>query len=524
MEKAVEMIGITKTFPGVVANHAVDFWIEKGTVHGLLGENGAGKTTLMNVLYGLYQQDAGEIRIAGKRVTIGSPRDALELGIGMVHQHFQFVPRMTVADNFVLGMHSPREPLLEDRRTIHARIRRFSEQYQLPVDPARPMWQLAVGEQQRVEILRALYRGADVLILDEPTSVLTPQEVTQLGSILENLVQMDKSVILITHKLDEVMSMTHRVTVMRDAEVVGVRETFNTSPDELVRMMVGRDLGSPLPKVAGTTARAAMQVQSLHVRDDRGLPVLKDLSFEIQEGEILGIAGVDGNGQVELEETLVGLRPVESGQVFLAGREVTHLPAVARRRLGLAYTPSDRYLRGLVKGFSVSENLILGQHWIRPYSNRGVFAQSAVVQHAKELVNEYRIHTPGIDTPAGSLSGGNAQRLIMARELSSDPRVILACQPTRGLDVGATEYVRNQLLRQRNGGAAVLLISADLEEIMILSDRISVLFEGEIVGTLSSDKAEVELLGHMMAGSRPDMPSAPVGQPDPDQEAGDASA
>jgi simple sugar transport system ATP-binding protein len=501
VDPVVEMVGITKRFPGVVANRSVDFLVQRGHVHGLLGENGAGKTTLMNILYGLYHPDEGEIKINGTAVTINNPGDAIELGLGMVHQHFQFVPRFTVAENFLLGMRSPREPLLEDRRKVYARIRQFSEQYNLPVDPSRPMWQLSVGEQQRVELLRALYRGAEILILDEPTSVLTPQEVIQLASILENLVSMGKAIIFITHKLEEVMKMTHRVTVMRDGAVVGTLETGQTSREELVHMMVGRPIGACPPKIDLSAAeKPALRVESLRVLDDRNLVALKDLSLEVGAGEILGVAGVDGNGQTELEEAIVGLRPIASGQVFLGDQGVTRIPVRGRRGLGLAYIPSDRYLRGVVRTFSVSENLVLGQHTRTPFAQRGVFNNQSIANHARERVKEFDIRTPDTATLGGKLSGGNAQRLILARELGADPKLIVACQPTRGLDVGATEYVRNALLEQRNQGVGVLLISADLEEIMTLSDRIAVLYEGEIVGILDCEEAEVSTIGMMMAG------------------------
>ncbi len=504
MDPVVEMIGITKAFPGVVANRAVDFCLYRGEVHGLLGENGAGKTTLMNVLYGLYQPDEGEIRVHGSPVTINNPGDAIAVGLGMVHQHFQFVPRFTVAENFLLGMRSPREPLLEDRRRVEARIRQFSEQYHLPVDPGRPMWQLSVGEQQRVELLRALYRGAEILILDEPTSVLTPQEVTQLADILSNLAAAGKSVIFITHKMEEVIEMTHRVTVMRDGAVVGTRETAQTSREELVRMMVGRAIGACPAKVDLAAQQPALRIAALRVQDDRGLTALKDVSLEVKAGEILGIAGVDGNGQTELEEAIAGLRSSGSGQVFLGDRDVTRAPVQVRRALGLAYIPSDRYLRGIIRDFSVSENLVLGQHTRDPFARRGIFDRQGIAHHAQALVKEYNVRTPDIATLGGKLSGGNAQRLILARELASNPRLILACQPTRGLDVGATEYVRNKLLEQRNQGVGILLISADLEEIMLLSDRIAVLFEGEIVGTVPCEGADVDSIGLMMAGaSRP---------------------
>lgn len=500
MTKVVEMMGITKAFPGVVANRALDFELEEGEVHGLLGENGAGKTTLMNILYGLCDMDEGKIKINGQMVTIRNSRNAIDLGLGMVHQHFQFVPRFTVAENFLLGMQSPHEPLLEDRHQVYARIREFSKQYQLPVDPARLMWQLSVGEQQRVEILRALYRGAQILILDEPTSVLTPQEVTQLADILQNMISMGKSVIFITHKLEEVMMMTQRVTVLRDGEVIGTLTTKDTNRSELARMMVGREIGSPPPRIeVPGTDEPILRVESLHVADDRGLPAVRGISFKVKTGEILGIAGIDGNGQIELEESIVGLRPLTSGRLFLMGHDVTY-STVRQRRRSLAYIPSDRYLRGVIRDFTVAENLVLGKHLYNPFSNKRRLEPQIITNHSEQLVEEYQIRTPSVTTAGGKLSGGNAQRLILARELSDEPTAILACQPTRGLDVGATEYVHKQLLEQRNRGTAILLISADLEEIMTLSDRIAVIFEGQIMGTRVTGQADVETLGLLMAG------------------------
>ena len=505
MTTIVEMTGIVKTFPGVVANRSVDFELEGGEIHALLGENGAGKTTLMNVLYGLYQPDDGIIKINGETATINSPRGAISLGIGMVHQHFQLVPRLTVAENFLLGMSSPRAPLLDDRRQVEEKIREFSGQYHLPVDPARPVWQLSVGAQQRVEILKSLYRGAQILILDEPTAVLTPPEVSQLEGILDTLISMGKSIIFITHKLEEVMKMTHRITVMQDGAVVGTLKTKDASRGELARLMVGREI-SP-PKVKETDlGDPVLEIKSLQVRDDRDLPAIKDLSLEVRAGEILGVAGVDGNGQVELEEAIVGLRPTVSGQILLNGREVTPWSVYARRKSGLAHIPSDRYRRGLVSSFSVAENLVLGHHKSKPFAEKyGLLNLSAIFQGAERLVEEFQIRTPGISTPGGKLSGGNAQRLILARELDKKPEVILACQPTRGLDVGAIENVHNRLLNQRSQGTAILLFSAELEEIMTLSDRIAVLYEGEIMGIMPRQEANVETLGLMMAGVSADV-------------------
>jgi simple sugar transport system ATP-binding protein len=496
------MVGITKKFPGVIANNKVNFSLRAGEVHGLLGENGAGKTTLMNILYGLYDADDGIIQLKGKPVTINNSNDAIHLGLGMVHQHFQFVPRFTVAENFLLGVSSPREPLLEELSKVNKKIREFSSKYQLPVDPSRKMWQLSVGEQQRVEILRALYRGAEILILDEPTSVLTPQEVKQLAIILENLISAGKSVIFISHKLEEVMMMTHQVTVMRDGKVIGSLKTKDTTRAKLARMMVGRDIPSITNRGhSDSRSKPVLQINNLSIKDDRSLEAVRNVSLEVYSGEIIGIAGVEGNGQVELEESIVGIRQISSGKITLNHTDITNAP-VQNRRKNLAYIPSNRYLRGVIGKFSVAENSVLGKHERRPFSFSGYLSINNILENAKDLVEEYQIKTPNIQTKVGKLSGGNAQRLILARELSAQPDVILACQPTRGLDVGATQYVHEKLLEQRNAGAGILLISADLEEIMKLCDRIAVIFEGKIMQILDREDAEVETLGLLMAGSQ----------------------
>lgn len=501
MTVVCEMRGITKRFPGVVANSSVDFQVTKGDVHALLGENGAGKTTLMNILYGLYQPDEGQIRIDNQSVHIKNPHTAIALGIGMVHQHFQLVPRFTVAENFQLGMSKPNLPVLENHRQVVDKICQFSAQYNLPIDPERPVWQLSVGEQQRVEILKSLYRGAEILILDEPTAVLTPQEVEDLEQVISRLTAMGKSIIFITHKLEEVMKMTRRITVMRDGKVIGTLNTADASREEVARLMVGREICVPKVQksVSGSTI---LEIKALRVMDDRGLPAIKDLSLDVRAGEILGIAGVDGNGQTELEEALVGLRSVKAGHIFLNQVDITHLPVYNRRKKGLAYIPSDRYKRGIIQGFTISENLILGQHRNTNFDKqKGILDLNTISQNATRLIKEFQIHTPGIKTLGGKLSGGNAQRLILAREIDKTPTVILACQPTRGLDVGAIENVHARLLAQRKRGAGILLFSTELEEIFTLSDRIAVLYEGEIMGIFDREEAKLDRLGLLMAGT-----------------------
>ncbi|MBC7242547.1 MAG: ABC transporter ATP-binding protein [Anaerolineae bacterium] len=500
MTALVEMRGITKRFPGVLANDHVDFVLEAGEIHALLGENGAGKTTLMNILYGLYQPDEGEIYVKGRPATIHSPHDAIQLGIGMVHQHFQLVPTFTVAENIVLGLPSRREPFLESRRRVHQQIAEVSRAYGLAVDPSCLVWQLSVGEQQRVEILKALYRGATVLILDEPTAVLTPQECERLFEILLALVQDGKSVIFISHKLDEVMAISHRVTVLRDGRVVGTARTQDITKQELARMMVGREM-CPIEKPPASPAGPVIALQDIWAHDDRGLPALRGVSLEVCAGEILGIAGVDGNGQAELEEVLTGLRHPHRGRYLLAGQDVTHASARELFEAGLAHIPADRNRFGMVADMTLAENSILGLEGKPPFTRFGMLRYREMEQHCSHLIREYDIRAPGPAAFAGTLSGGNAQKLILAREISRRPKALVAAQPTRGLDIGATEYVRRKLLEQRERGCGVLLISTELEEILALSDRIAVIYEGQIVGMVDPACVDIEQLGLMMAGA-----------------------
>lgn len=495
------MRGITKRFPGVLANDRVDLTVQEGEIHALLGENGAGKTTLMNILYGLYQPDEGEIRLYGKPVEIRSSHDAIALGLGMVHQHFQLVPPFTVAENIVLGMPSRRGPLLEDRRWIRRQITELSERYGILVDPDSYVWQLSVGEQQRVEILKALYRGANLLILDEPTAVLTPQETESLFSTLFSLVNQGKSVIFISHKLDEVMAISSRVTVLRDGRVVGTVETAQTNKNELARMMVGREVFLTIEKPPARIGSPLLEMEQVWALDDKGLPALRNISLVVREGEILGIAGVDGNGQAELEEVLTGLRHVTHGTIRIAGRNLANASPKEFMRHGVAHIPSDRHRFGLVADMSLTENMVLGYAEDPPFTRRGFLDHQAMAEHCARLVREYDVRTPGLTIQAGKLSGGNVQKMILAREISRQPKVLIAAQPTRGLDVGATEYVRKKLVEQRDRGCAVLLISTELEEILSLSDRIAVLYEGQIVGEVDPTCVDMEQLGLMMAGA-----------------------
>ncbi len=498
--EAVLLRNITKSFPGVVANDRVTFDLQPGEVHALLGENGAGKTTLMNVLYGLYRPDEGEIWVRGRRVHLRSPRDAIDLGIGMVHQHFKLVAPHGVAENVALGLSGT--PFWAPARTVGRRLKELSERYGLPVDPDRRVWELSAGEQQRVEILKALIRGAQVLILDEPTSVLTPQEAGELFKVLGRMKAEGHGVIFISHKLDEVLSVADRITVMRRGRVVGTVRAEETDKAALARMMVGREVVFRLTKKACQPGEAALVVEDLHARTDRGTPALRGISLAVCRGEILGLAGVAGNGQRELVEVLTGLRRPERGRVAILGQDLTRASARRIADAGVAHVPEERIRLGIVPGLSVEENLILKKHHRPPFCRAGGLRLAAVRQFAGRAIEEYRIMTPGPRTPAKLLSGGNIQKLILARELSGNPALVIAAHPTYGLDVGATEQIREILLRQREAGAGILLVSEDLEEIMELADRIAVLFRGEIMGTVLAGEATLEEIGLMMAGER----------------------
>ncbi len=494
------MRSIVKRFPGVVANAGVDFDLRAGEIHALLGENGAGKTTLMNVLYGLYQPEEGAVYVKGRAVRFHSPLDAIAHGLGMVHQHFMLVRPFTVAENIILGQPSPREPLIEDQKAVYARLAELSARYGLEIDPAAPVWTLSVGEQQRVEILKALYRGAEVLILDEPTAVLTPQEVDELLAILRRLVGEGKSIVFITHKLDEVLAVSDRITVLRDGRVVDTLSASEVDKPALARCMVGRDVLWRVSKTPAQPGEVMLQICDLHASNERGLPALRGLDLQVRAGEILGIAGVDGNGQMELEEVIAGLRKATRGTVRIAGKEVTNCSPHRIGTCGLAHIPSDRYGMGLLDDFSVAENLVLERFDQHPFARRGWLDWKAIREEARALTGRFDVRTPSIEVRAGTLSGGNAQKLILARELARKPRVLLAVQPTRGLDVSAIEYVHRTLIEQRDQGIAVLLISTELEEIFSLSDRIAVIYEGRIVGVMPAEDADVVKIGLMMAG------------------------
>jgi ABC-type uncharacterized transport system ATPase subunit len=496
---AIRMEGITKRFPGVVANNAVDFSVRKGEIHALLGENGAGKTTLMKILAGLYQPDEGQVWIDEHPVSVRSPRDAIELGIGMVHQHFMLVKSHTVAENVIVGLDAPRFVL--NLRRVEKDIARLAEQYHLQVDPRAKIWQLSVGEQQRVEILKALYRGARILVLDEPTAVLTPQEAQDLFHTLRSMASEGHTIVFISHKLGEVMSVADRITVLRRGEVVNTVLASETDRQALARMMVGRDVLFRLGKRESRPGDVVLETDRLTALNDKGLTALRDVSLTVRSGEILGIAGVAGNGQRELAETIVGLRPATGGHVRVGGNDATNKSPREVMERGVGYIPEDRIGAGLVVNLSVAENLMLKCYRDPPICSGFFLDGKAIEAHAEELVRAYDVKTPTIQTRTRLLSGGNLQKLILAREISSSPSVMVAVYPTRGLDVGATEAVRRLLLEQRDAGGGILLISEDLEELLSMSDRIAVLYEGRVMGIQDADEASVDELGLMMAGS-----------------------
>ena len=491
---------IKKTFPGVVANDGVTLRVRAGEVHALLGENGAGKTTLMNVLYGIHQPDGGEIWLRGRQVRIRSPRDALALGIGMVPQHFLLVRRHTVAENVALGL--PGAGFVAPARQVEPRIRELADRYGLSVDPRAYIWQLSPSEQQRVEIIKALVRGARILILDEPTSVLTPQEARGLFEVLRRMKLEGHAVIFISHKLDEVAEIADRVTVMRKGRGVATLPVAETDRRLLARMMVGRDVEFRLTKSARAPDGEALIIENLVAKNDRGLPALRGISLSVRRGEIVGIAGVAGNGQRELVEVVTGLRPATGGRITVLGREVTNLSARAVQGAGVAHIPEDRIRMGIVPGMSVAENLVLRDYRHPPFSRGPVMDRQAIGEFARRMIAEYEILTPGPATPTRLLSGGNIQKLILGRELSGRPNVIVAAHPTSGLDVSATEQIHRLLLQRRAEGAAVLLVSEDLDEILALSDRVAVMFSGEIVGIVDAAQCDRERIGLMMMGQR----------------------
>jgi len=497
----VEMCAIVKRFPGVLANASIDFDLRQGEIHSLLGENGAGKTTLMNILYGLYEPDSGDVFVRNAPVKFSSARDAIANGLGMVHQHFMLVSTFTVAENMILGQPSPRGPLIESLQDVYGRIEQASETYNMKVDPRAEVWSLSVGEQQRVEILKALYRGAEILILDEPTAILTPHEADDLMLILKRLAKAGKTIVFISHKLREVLEISDRITVLRDGKLVDTVAASQANQQSLACMMVGREVLLSTSKTPAHPGESRLNIQDLKVRNDRNLLAVDGVNLEVRSGEILGIAGVAGNGQAELEEAIVGLRRVESGKVEVCSVDITNASPGQVGEAGLAHIPSDRYQRGLLQDFNVAENLVLERFSKPPFTRHGLLNWNEIFLHARDLVASFDVRTPTVQTLAGKLSGGNAQKMILARELVRKPKVLLAAQPTRGLDVSAIEFIHARLLEQRDQGAAILLFSTELDEILALSDRIAVMYCGEIIGLLTADQADVNQLGLMMGGS-----------------------
>jgi ABC-type uncharacterized transport system ATPase subunit len=505
--------GITKQFPGVLANDHVDFDLRHGEVHALLGENGAGKSTLMNILYGLYKPDSGEVFVNDKPMVLDSTKDAISHGIGMVHQHFMLIPVFTVTENIMLGSETDHRvrgagllPPIDrlERKTVSTKIKELSEKYGLSINPDALIGDLPVGVQQRVEIVKALYRKANILILDEPTAVLTPQEAEDLTRIMHDLTDQGVSIVFITHKLKEVLAIADRITVMRAGKVVGTTTPQETDEHQLAAMMVGREVILTVEKGPAKPQEEILKVEGLMVNDQRGLEAVRGVSFNVRAGEILGIAGVQGNGQTELAESLTGLSKVHAGQITLSGKDLTNQTPRAFTETGLAHIPEDRQRHGLVMGYTVVDNMVLCDYYHEPFSKHGIMQPKVMEYNAVKLIEEYDVRTPSPYNPAGKLSGGNQQKVIVARELSRPVKLVVANQPTRGLDVGSIEYIHKEIIAMRDRGVAVLLISAELDEVMALSDRIAVMYRGKIVTTIEAGSVTREQLGLWMAGAHPE--------------------
>lgn len=497
----LEVRGLTKRFPGILANDHIDLQLYKGRVLGLLGENGAGKSTLMNLIYGLYKPDEGEILINGQPIVIHEPQDAIAHGIGMVHQHFKLIDVMTVTENVMLGNESVSGPFLR-RDVARRKILEISKEYGLDVNPDALIADLPVGIQQRVEIIKALYRNADILILDEPSAVLTPQETEGLFRIMRTLVARGVSIIFISHKLKEVLEICDDIAVLRRGRVAGSADPKTSTPESLASLMVGRDVLLEIDKARGKPGELIMQIKDLVVHDDRDVPVVEGISLDLYAGEILGIAGVQGNGQTELVEALTGLRPVRSGSVLLLGQEITNASPREVTSSGTAHVPEDRQKMGIVKPFTVMQNLILSNYYEAPFARNLLIDEEAIARNAQGLVQQYDVRPPRIDAHVGELSGGNQQKVIIAREFSRPVRLLIAAQPTRGLDVGSIEFIHRQIVRMRDEGTAVMLVSSELDEILSLSDRVAVMFDGHVIDILPIEEADRNTVGLRMAGSR----------------------
>jgi simple sugar transport system ATP-binding protein len=500
----LEVIDVTKTFPGVIANEDVSFTLNQGEIHCLLGENGAGKSTLMNVVFGLYQPDSGTIKVRGEQMQFTGVNDAIAQGIGMVHQHFQLIPVFTVVENIILGDELSHRGLI-DVKEARRRIRELEQQYGLVVDPDAKVGDLSVGEQQRVELIKALFREADILILDEPTAVLTPGEVDDFFAVVRSLVDQGKSIVFITHKLREVLAVADQITVLRNGRVAGTADPRTATQQSLANLMVGRDVVFQVEKGTAAPAEVRLRTSGLSVEDDRGVKTVNDLGLEVRAGEIFGVAGVEGNGQRELVEALAGMRRPIAGTIEITGHDTTKWNPRQVTRLGTGHVPEDRNKHGLVGPYSVADNLVLNKYYEAPYARRGVRQTDAVRAEAIELVGQFDIRTPSVDVPVETLSGGNQQKVIIARELTGEVEVLIVAQPTRGLDVGSIEFIHSQIIGLRDQGVAVLLVSAELDEILSLSDRIGVLYRGKLVGVYDAADTSREQLGYLMAtGAEPE--------------------
>lgn len=500
MEYVVEMLNIRKEFPGIVANDDITLKLKKGEIHALLGENGAGKSTLMSILFGLYQADSGSIRIHGKDVHISNPNIANDLGIGMVHQHFKLVHNFTVTENIILGI-EPKKFIVVDIKSGAKRIKELSERYGLNVDPYAKIEDISVGMQQRVEILKMLYRHAEILIFDEPTAVLTPQEVQDLIKIMKNLTAEGKSVILITHKLKEIKAAADRCTVIRRGKMIGTVDVATTNEQQMAEMMVGRQVSFTVDKQAREAGDVILKVENLSVLNNRKVPGLKDFSLEVRSGEIVGVAGVEGNGQSELVEAITGLRSIESGNIFLKGSDITNISIKSRIEAGIAHIPEDRQRRGLVLDYTVEDNMVIEVYDKQPFSKNGLLNRDAIRNYSQNIMSNFDVRAgKGSLSVARSLSGGNQQKAIVGREIELNPELLIAVQPTRGLDIGSIEYIHKRLVEQRDSGKAVLLVSLELDEILDLSDRIAIINNGELVGIVNAADTNENEVGLMMAG------------------------